>query len=356
MPKAASTHICLAALSNSTIEHLSVMARQAEAEGFEVCWLDLGHEPGIAGAVKKYSGREAVAVHDKRALTRHFRKHRPRAVWLHTPYEEHYPAFFWEAVERWPLAYAPYASGFPGGSWEHGQFGLDTFKKCEWLLITHESMGEGYIRHGVNPQRILFTGGPMMYEIQHPLDAPRERNDILWAPHWIEDYFGLGSFTTWRWVAPVLLAHATAHPEISIVVRPHPFLAKAIEGAAADDVDANTYRALLTLPNVRESDRSLVDDVLSSDALLSEGMSLNVYFATTGKPLGMTRGTVREITDEWQFMLDISDELDSPEDTKAWLESLPKAGLSATRQSAIGTVLPTFDRSPMAIWKDALGA
>lgn len=346
-------HICLAVQANSTAEHLQVLAQQAEAEGYEVCWLDLGHQPGLAEVVMKYSGGEPVPVHDERALRRHFKTHRPVAVWLHTPYPEHYPAWFWTVAKKWPLAYVPYASGFPSGDWEAGQFGLDTFKMCSWLLATHEGMRDGYLRHGVPSDRILLTGGPMMYEIQHPSRIPAERNDLLWAPHWIEDYFGKGSFTTWRWVAPVLVAHAEVHPEVSIVVRPHPFLAAAIEAASPEDVDANTYRKLLALPNVRLSDRSIIDDVLASDALISEGMSLNVYFATTGKPLGMTRGNMTEFTDEWQAMLDISDALTTPEQAAAWLEGLPSAPRNAARQEFIASVLPTFDSSPIAIWSSS---
>ena len=342
--------MCMAPLSNSTIEHLHTLAMQAEAEGFTTCWLDLGHETGIAEAVKKYSGRNSVPVRHERDLDKHLKANRPVAIWLHTPYPEHYPPFFWSSVETWPLAYAPYSSGFPSGSWEHGEFGLDTFKKCTWLLATHEGMREGYLRHGIAAERILLTGGPIMYEIQNSPSSPEDRNDLLWAPHWIEDYFGQGCFTTWRWVAPLLLSHAKAHPEISIVVRPHPFLAAMIEKASPDDADANNYRHLLALPNVRQSQRSLIDDVLASDALLSEGMSLNVYFATTGKPLGMTRGTVSEITEEWQFMLDISDELTTAESTTEWLEALPHAQPTPARQNAIAEVLPTFGQSPLAIW------
>jgi len=333
-----------------------MLARQAEAEGYDACWLDLGHQEGIPEIVRSYTGRQAVAVHDERALRRHLRAHRPVAVWLHTPYPEHYPAFFWPTVEKFPLAYAPYASGFPGGGWDEGQFGLDTYKKCTWLLATHAGMRDGYLRYGIDPARVLLTGGPMMYEVQHPSSVPAERNDLLWAPHWMEDFFGKGSFATWRWVAPLLVAHARAHPETTIVVRPHPFLATSIAAAPADDADANNYRALLALPNVRLSDRSVVDDVLASDALISEGMSLNVYFATTGRPLGMTRGTIVDFPEEWQTMLDIAEELRTPEETAAWLEALPTAPQSPARREAMAALLPTPDRSPMALWHDSVVA
>lgn len=347
-----SKHICLAALANSTVEHLATMALQAKAEGYEVCWLDLGHQEGIPEIVLRYSGEQTETVHDARALQRHLKAHRPVAVWLHTPYPEHYPEFFWPIVETWPLAYAPYASGFPSGGWDDGQFGLDTYKKCRWLLATHESMRDGYLKNGIQPERILLTGGPLMFEVQHPSNEPDERNDLLWAPHWMEDYFGKGSFATWRWVAPLLLAHARAHPEMSIVVRPHPFLAKAIDASAPDDVDAADYRALLGLPNVTLSQRSVVDDVLASGALLSEGMSLNVYFATTGKPLGMTRGTIVDFPVEWQKMVDIADELRTPESVAEWLTALPDAPQNPGRREAMAKLVPWLDKSPMRLWHE----
>lgn len=345
-----SNHVCLTAQANSTVEHLAVLARQCEAEGLATCWIDLG-EPGVAEAVRRYSGREPVGVGDPRALQKHFRTHRPVAVWLHTPYPEHYPEWFWPIAQRWPLSYVPYASGFPTGGWEEGQFGLKTFKRCTWLLATHEGIRAGYLRNGIQADRVVLTGGPMAYEVRHSSATPAERSDLLWAPHWIEDYFGQGSFSTWRWTAPVILDHAKRHPELRITVRPHPFLETAID-ATPDNPDAIRYRELLALPNVHRSSGTVIDDVLGSDALISEGMSLNAYFATTGRPLGMTRGSIADFPEEWEQLLGVCDALATPEEAAAWLEALPQARPSPERRDFMLTKLPTFDRSPIAIWNE----
>lgn len=345
-------HLCLTALPNSTLEHMQVLERQARDEGFDVCWLDLGHQPGIAEAVETYAGRRPTPVHTEEALRQHVAKHRPVSVWLHTPYPEHYPEWFWRAAEDFPLAYTPYGATIPATVWEEGAYGLDTFRRCTWLVASDADLRDGWIAHGVPPERIVLGGDKMYFEIRRRRDEPVERRDLLWAPHWIEDMFGKGSLATWRETAPVLLDYASRHPETSLVVRPHPFLEKAIEEAPDDDVDATAYRRLLALPNVQRSDRSLAEDVLGSDALISEGMSVLVYFATLGRPIGMLQGTLTEVADVYLEILAACDALPTPEATLAWLERLPEASADPALATLMERLLPAYDRSPIAIWNE----
>ena len=206
--------------------------------------------------------------------------------------------------------------------------------------------------HGIPDDRILLTGGPMMHEVRSARSSQSPTVDLLWAPHWIEDYFGKGSLATWRWVLPVLLQYAVDHPEQTIMVRPHPFLDDALV-ANESDPDAIAFASLLALPNVSKSDRSIVDDVLGSAALLSEGMSLNVYFATTGQPLGMTRGTVVDLPSEWLELLAVSDELRTADEVASWLDRLPDPEIDQERIRFIETKLPSSADSPIAQWNRA---
>lgn len=343
-------HICLTALPNSTLEHMQVLAQQAAAENLDVCWLDLGHEPGISAAVQEYAGRLPVAVHDEAALLRHVKKHRPVSVWLHTPYPEHYPAWFWRAAEEFPLAYTPYGATIPATVWEEGAYGLETFKKCAWLLASDEDLRDGWLAHGVPAERIVLAGDKMYYEIRRRAQESFDRRDLLWAPHWIEDMFGKGSLATWRETAPVLLRYAERHPDTSVVVRPHPFLEKRIDEAPVDDQDASLYRRLLAMPNVHRSNRTLVEDVLGSDALISEGMSVLLYFATLGRPIGMLQGTLTEVADVYLEILAASDALPTQEATEAWLERLPQARANPELVELMKRLLPIYDQSPIAIW------
>jgi hypothetical protein len=345
-------HLCLTALPNATIEHMNVLANQARDEGFEVCWLDLGHEPDIAAFVQEYSGCRPVPVHDEQALRDHVRRHRPVSVWLHTPYPEHYPEWFWRAAEDFPLAYTPYGATIPATIWEEGAYGLETFHKCTWLLASDEDLRDGWLAHGVPAERIVLAGDKMRFEIGRRAHEEFERHDLLWAPHWIEDMFGKGSLATWRETAPVLLDHAGRHPEISLLVRPHPFLEKRIDEAPEDDPDARVYRRLLALPNVQRSTRTLVEDVLGSDALISEGMSVLVYFATLGRPIGMLQGTLTEVADVYLEILAACDALPTAEATRNWLETLPEATANPALVELMKRLLPEHDRSPIAIWNE----
>jgi hypothetical protein len=347
------SHICLVARPNSTIEHLQSIAQQATREKLEVCWLDLGHEPGIAEVIRSYDhfGGTPVRVDTPRALKRHFKKHQPVGVWIQTPYPEHYPDWFWSTVEPWPLCFAQYSIQLM--TWEHGLYRLSTYDQCRWILVESSSLRNGYLANKIPPDRVLLAGNPTLYELRHSDAAQGETspNDLLWAPHWSQDWFGQRGFSRWREVAPVLLAWARTHPEKSVAVRPHPLLHDFVDAAAEDDAGAAAYRDLLALANTRLSEASLADDVRRSAALLSDGLSILAYFATTGKPLGLVHDA-----DSPQFcelgyaILGCSDVLSTPEAVEAWLNALDDARLNTKRAYVADQLLPDFPESPIAMW------
>lgn len=350
---ASRSHICLAARPNSTIEHLQSIALQATREGLTVCWLDLGHEPGIAGAIRNYDhfGGTPVPVGTPRALKRHFKKHQPVGVWIQTPYPEHYPDWFWSTVEAWPLCFAQYSIQLM--TWEHGLYGLSTYSQCRWILVESSSLRNGYLANQIPPDHVVLAGNPTLYELRHSDKTLVETStiDLLWAPHWSQDWFGQRGFSRWREVAPVLLDWARTHPRTSVVVRPHPLLHDFVEAAESDDVGAAAYRELLTLPNTRLSDRSLADDVRRSEALLSDGLSILAYFATSGKPLGLVHDDESPKFSELGYaILGCSDVLSTPEAVAAWLDGLPDARPNVKRAYVADQLLPDFSESPIAMW------
>ncbi len=344
-------HACLAARPNSTIEHLQAIARQAHAEGIEACWLDLGHEPGITDLVASYDGfgAQAVKVDTPGRLKRHLAKHRPIGVWIQTPYPEHYPDWFWTTVEGHPLCFAQYSIQMM--TWEFGLYQLPTYRQCRWILVESNNLRNGFVANGVEADRVIVADNPILYELRHRQADRRidDAVDLMWAPHWSQDWFGQRGFSRWREVAPVLLEYARSHPDVRILVRPHPLLQRAVD--ATVDEEASAYRDLLRLPNVDLSRRSMADDVDRSRALLSDGLSILAYFASTGKPLGIVYDDESpEFNDLGYAILATSDQLSDPAAVAAWLERLPELTPDDRRRTMMTRLLPAFVDSPVAIW------
>jgi hypothetical protein len=355
-----SRHVCLAARPNSTIEHLQVIARQSIAEGLKPCWLDLGHEEGIRELAADYDGfgAKTVPVHTEAALRRHFKRHRPVAIWVQTPYAEHYPDWFWSTAEEWPLSFAQYSITMM--TWHYGLYQMPTIRQFKWILVENQTHGNGYLANGIPAERVILAGNPALYELrQRPASELEITNDLLWASHWSQDWFGERGFSRWREVAPVVLEWARAHPERQIVVRPHPLLHdRAVASADTDDAGVRAYLDLFELPNVTLSDRSLVDDVAHSGALLSDGLSILAYFASTGKPLGMIHDDeTPDYNDLGNAILGTSDELSTPAEIADWLDRLPELAPNEKRRRMMDRLLPAFPESPIAIWnRRRLGA
>jgi hypothetical protein len=347
-----SRHVCLAARPNSTIEHLQAIARQSLLEGLDPCWLDLGHEEGIADFIENYDdfGGKPVAVGTPAALQKHFAKHKPVAIWIQTPYPEHYPDWFWSAVDGQPLCFAQYSISMM--TWEFGLYQLSTYGLCRWILVESNALRNGFLANGAPAEHVITADNPILYELRHRPPAEQAiTNDLLWAPHWSQDWFGQRGFSRWREVAPVLLEFATRHPETRVVVRPHPLLQRAVEVAEQSDLGARAYLDLFSLPNVVLSDRSIADDVASSAALLSDGLSILAYFAATGKPLGVVHDAESPDFNELGYaILACSDELDSPDAVAEWLDRLPELEPNPRRARMMDKLLPRFDESPIAIW------
>lgn len=345
------THMCFAARALGTIEHLGAIAAQAEHEGFEVCWLDLGDQEGISDHVERYTRSSAavVEVRSAKALRRHFRRHRPVAVWMQTPYPEHYPAWFWDTAEGL-LAYAGY--GLTLSTWSAGLYGLETYARCAWILTESPRDRDHYIEHGVSPQRVVHSGNPLLFELRAALaESPDPQFDVMWAPHWTEDWFGKRGYSRWRETVGVLLEYAVSHPDSRILVRPHPLLHAGIAALTEGDPAADAYRELVALPNTTVSVGPMLDDLVRCAALLTDGVSIIAYWSATGKPLGITRDAESPpFNDTGEQLCAASDILSTAGAVANWLDSLGTGQNSARRRALSELLHPTFDKSPVAVW------
>jgi hypothetical protein len=344
-------HICLAARALSTVEHLGAIARQAETAGLDLCWLDLADEPGIAAAIRTYADADAspLVVASAEDLSGHIHARRSVAVWIQSPYPEHYPEWFWTSVAG-RVAYAGY--GLTLSTWEAGLYDLTPYRDAAWLVTESRDTQEGYIARGVDPARVLLVGNPLLAELRlrdgRELDRPFK---ILWAPHWSEDWFGGRGYSRWRETVGPVLRYAQEHPRSRVLVRPHPLLPPAVARAPDDDAAAAAFRELSNLPNAMTSTGRLVDDILSSKALVTDGVSIIAYWSATGRPLGVTRDADSPpLNAVGQALVAAAALLDSPERVTSWLETAPDAPLDERRRALSAEFHPTFDTSPIALW------
>lgn len=337
------------------LEHQIAVARQARDAGASVCWLDLGFEPGIAETVLEMTSEPTETVATADAFRRHLREHRPLGVWLLTPFPDHYPDWLLDTADG-RLVYSGY--GPNQSTWTHGLYQLETYARCGWILADSAVSRRGYIDNGTDPRRVLLVGTPLMHEVRRA-EASRNSNsdrdiDVLWAPHWTENWFGATGYSSWRRNSHVFLDFASRHSERRVLVRPHPLLEPMLRDAGPDDADAAAYRALIDLPNVDVSAGLMVEDIERARALVTDGVSIIAYFAATGRPMGITRYAESPDSNEIGRALVAASDLLSSEGALAhWLEGLPAHRSSENRRNLSMSLHPTFERSPVSLWLEA---
>ncbi|MFT4284639.1 MAG: hypothetical protein QM598_07385 [Protaetiibacter sp.] len=353
-------HICLAVKPLGTIEHSVIIAEQAEQAGVDVCWIEPAEARGPS-EVRPYLDAHGVRADVSQmsspgALTRHLRRSGSLGVFVQSPYPEHFPDWLWEVTTRLGrLCYAGY--GILIAVWDAGLFGLDTFRRASWLIADSPYSRGRYVEHGVDADRIVVGGNPLMWTLRRraSMARPPERPTILWAPHWSQSWFEYPrGYSRWAETTPALRSFAAEHPEVDVVIRPHPLLLEEIDSSTTDTEAASAFRALIDLPNVRLSDRSMLDDILSSTALLTDGIAIIAYYAATGRPLAVIRDAASPPFNELgDAICAASDVVGDAAEIEAWLRRATNGlPVSAERAALSRSLHPTHDASPIAIWKD----
>jgi hypothetical protein len=120
---------------------------------------------------------------------------------------------------------------------------------------------------------------------QAPLDVPQGRATVLWNPHFT---FGPDGWSTFdRYLMP-MLSYAAAHPELTLVVRPHFRLLRdlPLAGGEREQLLAALTRAATAMRNVViDTSADYVAAFAAADAMVSDLSSLITEFVLTGKPL-----------------------------------------------------------------------
>ena len=302
------TKVVFAALSSPTIEHVNVMARQLMRAGTETSALVFGDSSFSLGGASPANGIELIECSNVDALRDGLSARKDPVVLFQSPYPEHYPSWLIDATPALTTAYAGY--GIPLSRWHEGHFKTAIIASSNFLIAGSMYESDGY-RREVSSASTLFVGNPLLFEIRRAMaEAPPAPDDktprLLWAPHWTraqpsDTTFG---FSTWSESVFELLAWAES-TSLPLTVRPHPILRIALEhrfqGSATTHREAlktikredaesiAAFETLLQLPNVRLSNDSMLEDILSHDGLVTDGVSIISYWCSTGKPILVTR-------------------------------------------------------------------
>ena len=222
---------------------------------------------------------------------------RPDVVFLQNPYEDTRPQTLQipelQAVGA-RIAYIPYGLEMGGGSWNiDAQFNQQIHQTAWRIFARSERHRRLFGRHcEAGNSHVAVTGHPKF-------DAPDEsaihaqwaeklhgHTVLLWTPH-----FTVGSPPTWSTYTlyrDVILAAVDRHPELSLLIRPHPLFFQSLRQTA--DLGAKAERELRA--HIDAHPRIALDEnaephaaFARSSALMTDVGSFLLEYLPTGKPL-----------------------------------------------------------------------
>lgn len=199
---------------------------------------------------------------------------------------------------RMPCAYVHY--GFQVIENERGQFGLPDFHPWLWCHAVPTEL-QAALARAADPgadARLLVAGYPKLDVYRRPAPARTavalwphasdgQRRRVIWAPHHTVGRGGL-ALGTWDWSAPAMLALTAAHPEVDVVLRPHPNLGHELvrTGRMTAEGWARWLAAWQAAPNRGLSEGGDYFDLFrSSDALITDSGSFLAEYLPAGGAL-----------------------------------------------------------------------
>jgi hypothetical protein len=222
----------------------------------------------------------------------------PDYVFINYPWQRNYQKAYRadELVKFTRIAYVPYYSlplvnELGPGAAEH----LYTQRSHQLASLVFTQDGfvrEAYAATSRGNSHVFFTGSPKVDALIEAAEAlggrvHRNRPRVVWAPHhsYSPHWLNFGTFAQMYLEA---LEWATAHPEIDVCLRPHPFMfGTLVEREVISDSDLDAWLAAWDeLPNTSiDSVSGPAELFVGCDVLLTDGISfLAEYPLVTGKP------------------------------------------------------------------------
>jgi hypothetical protein len=373
-------HICLCFLELPTEEHQLVIRKLWGELGGSSCIMILPKNDFSMNFDRLINSSDSQLYLDSRSILDHYRSKKSKAIFLQSPYLEHYPAWFSSLESDVSFAYAGY--GISLSNYFEGQFNAPLIQLCRYLLAASPYEVGGFQRYLEEDSTVLFSGNPLMYELRRAIhdetySQAQFKPRLLWAPHWSKDWINeTQGFAQWRKTIEVVLDFANLNPKIEIVVRPHPILREAIlashfenrettnrESLKTLDLNSdadqlNNFVKLLNLPNVSMSSNTLLEDVLRASHLVTDGVSIIGYWATTGKPMLVIENQGGSpFNEDGKLIVSTADSAVTAEEISLWLN---KANFNSPTPTNVDSqklsrkIHPTFSKSPVQIFYDLI--
>lgn len=217
---------------------------------------------------------------------------------VQTPYlQEHFhPKFLRKLMSGENVSYTNYGLNIAGTPDYHYQ--LQSYKEFSNLLVSSDRDIDGFQQAGVEGNRVTQIGNPLVFEIGNRrtptfLDkAPSQGMRVLWAPHWDANW------SNWESTLPIFNKILHEISEISLTFRPHPGLLAGLQGRLPEGYrfshgkkseSLEQLQAFLRHDRVALSVSSLEIDCHQNDFLVTDGVSIIGFWASTGKPMAVLR-------------------------------------------------------------------
>jgi hypothetical protein len=235
----------------------------------------------------------------------------PDYVFINYPWQRNYQKAYRadELIKFTRLAYVPYYSlplvNEPADEDIAGHLYTQRSHQLASLVFTQDRfVRDAYAETSRGAEHVFFTGSPKVDALIHAAKNLEHRQAggrtrLLWAPHHSYSAHWL-NFGTFAQMCEEMLAWAKAHPEIDVVLRPHPFMFGTLVDRAvmtADEFDA-WLAGWEALPNTSIDGASEPAELfMACDILLTDGISfLAEYPLVTGTP-----SVFLENQGHWQF-------------------------------------------------------
>lgn len=186
-------------------------------------------------------------------------------------------------------------------------FQAPCFVNCQYIFFEHEIHRE--LLRSYSPEqegKLIVSGHPSLDGYLSPLKeferlqfkSPASKRRVIWAPHFtVSSDNGIHGFSHFFDYYGVLVQLAKNHPELEIVMRPHPALfTYMVNVGLKTPREAEEYRdGFNALPNARiYEEADYISLFRQSDALVLDSVGFIGAYAPTGNPVCFLESAKRE--------------------------------------------------------------
>lgn len=236
------------------------------------------------------------------------------------------------------VVYVPYGMTISGAEYSYKQQHDLWIHNRAWRVIAgsgfHRDLYETHCSSGA--AHVAPIGNPK-WDLVNSVKSICQPTFVLWNIHYtVSAPLGM-KWSTWFEYGGVILEYFKRHPELTLIVRPHPGFLPAVRECGLEE---DTLRALRAVPNIILDDSpSPTESIRKCSALLTDGSSMIYDFGVTGKRLLYLRTAESERLHDHAFAFvrthfEIGDSADKVERFLDGVRNNPAEGWKMRRDNA----------------------